>query len=292
METRRSAAVAIGCSLLYVVFISSAFVTIKIGVSYCPPLTLLAIRYVLAGLLMFGLVRVARVPWPTSRQTWVRLGLLGVLQWLLPAALNFVALRRASAGMGAILYATNPLLIAVLGVRVLGERLTGQRIVGLLLGFGGVVLVMISRVGSGRRDTPLGVLLLSLSVLGMAVGTLLFKRYPPRESLLVVNAIQAILSAIVLLPIALVLERPGDATLNLPVVLATLHLTLLVTIAAPLIWYWLLRHGEVSTASSFLFLTPLFGVGLAVLLLHEKFSFRDGIGFVAAALGIVLIRRR
>jgi drug/metabolite transporter (DMT)-like permease len=282
--------IAVGVALLYVTFISSAFVAIKVTVKYCPPFTLLAVRYLTAGAFMVALVKLVGDPWPT-RRNWARIGLLGVIQWLLPAAINFVALRHASAGVAAIMYATNPLMMAAFGSRMLGERLTPTRIFGLLLGFGGVVAVMFSRVGAGRADTPLGVFLLFLAVLGMVFGTLLFKRFPVRDSLFVVNAVQALVSGVLLVPVAFLFERPSDAQLNLPLLAATLHLVVLVTIAAPLMWYWLLRRGEVSTASSYLFLTPLFGVAFAALLLHERFGVRDAAGFVAATLGIILIRR-
>ena len=84
--------------------------------------------------------------------------LFGLLNSALPLGFNFEALRHLSAGTGAIIAATNPLLVALVAPRLLGERLSPVRIVGLGLGFGGVIFVMIVRLGVGI-DTPLGILL-------------------------------------------------------------------------------------------------------------------------------------
>ena len=72
---------------------------------------------------------------------------------------------------------------------------------------------------------------------------------------------------------------------------AFLYLVFVISVAASLLWFWLLARGEASVVSAYFFLTPIFGIGLAALLLGEPFSVRDGLGLGAVAAGIFLISR-
>jgi drug/metabolite transporter (DMT)-like permease len=210
---------------------------------------------------------------------------------LLPAVFTFLSLRHLSAGMAAIVMAANPLLLCATAPWVLGESLSAGRIAGLVLGFGGVVYVMSRRVAVGRIDSPLGLFLISLTVVSMVAATIVYKRFPPRESVIVVNAVQILVSAGLLVIPALALEHPLQTQLTLALVGAFLYLVFAVTIAAMLLWFWLLRHGEASVASSYLFLSPLFGLICAAIFLGERFTALDGIGLLAVTIGIALIRR-
>jgi probable blue pigment (indigoidine) exporter len=286
-----SPGIATALSLLYVLLLSSAFVPIRVGVRFCPPLTLLTARFVVGGALMWGLARLLGSTWPASLRAWFRLVTIGILHILLPAVFTFLSLRHLSAGMAAIVMSANPLLLCSVAPWALGERLSPTRIAGIVLGFGGVVYVMSRRVVGGSVDAPLGVFLISMTVVSMVGATLLYKRFPPRESVIVVNTVQILVSATLLAGPAVLLEDPREAQVNLPLVAAFLYLVFAITIAATLLWFWLLRHGEASVASSYLFLSPLFGLMCAAVFLGERFTTSDAVGLLAVVTGIALIRR-
>jgi drug/metabolite transporter (DMT)-like permease len=279
-------------ALLYVLLWSSGFVAAKVCVRYCPPLTLLSVRFFLATGLMWGLAHWLGLRRPATPRAWLRLSMIGALNLALPLAFNFIALRQVTAGMAAIVAATNPLLLALVAPRLLGEALTARRLLGLVLGFGGVVFVMATRLGAGgRTDTPVGVVLLFSHVVSLVCATILFKRFPPRESLLVVNAVQMLVSAVLLLLPALFFEDARHAVVNLPFVVSFVYLLFVLSIGASLLWFWLLSRGEASVASSYLFLSPLMGLIFATAFLGESMSARDGLGLIATMTGIALIRR-
>jgi drug/metabolite transporter (DMT)-like permease len=231
------------------------------------------------------LARMRGVPRPQGKRAWRRLALFGLCNSALPLGFNFEALRHLSAGTGAIIAATNPLIVALVAPRLLGERLSPVRIAGLGVGFGGVIVVMAARLGVGI-DTPLGIVLFSL-----VAATFLYKRTPPTEHPLVVNAVQLAAAGLAVAPLALLFERPGPMPVDRTFVWAFLYLVVVISIAASLLWFWLLTRGEASVVSAYFFLTPLFGIGLAALLLGEPFSARDGLGLGAVAVGIFLINR-
>src|SRR5688572_18598419 len=152
----RSALLVTGASLLYVFLWASGFVAIKFGLKSCPPLTFVSVRFFVAAALMWAMARWLGLAWPTTRAAWFRLTFSGALNLLIPVACNFVALKQVSVGTAAIITATNPLLLTLIAPKLLGERLTPRRFLGVLFGFGGVLFVMIARLGAGgKTDSPL-----------------------------------------------------------------------------------------------------------------------------------------
>jgi drug/metabolite transporter (DMT)-like permease len=287
---RRRRLLVIAVSLAYILMWSTGFIAIKFGVRNAPPLTMLTMRFLLAAVFMAVIVRWLGHPWPATRRAWIRLGILGLLNLGIPAALNFIAMRRASASMASLVFVANPLMLAALAPRLLGEKITRAKILGLVIGSGGVAFVMISRLGGkDRADTPLGVALLFLAVVCMVCATLVFKRFPPREPLLMVNVVQQLVSGAVLLPAALAFEHPGEVRFNFTFIASLLHLVFVVSVLAGLLWFWLLARGEASVASSSLFLVPVLTLLYASWTLNETFTLRDCIGLVAITIGSLVV---
>lgn len=278
-------------ALLYVGILSSTFVSIKVGLKYCPPMTLLSLRFIAAGVVTALIARAAGAGWPVSRRAWIRLFFLGIVNTMFPAMFNFFALRQVSVGMSAIIVSMNPLILTLLAPYLLRERLSAMRLVGLLCGFGGVVFVMAVRVGAGRPDTPMGALLLFGGTSSMVAGTILFKRFPPREHLLMVNTVQHLVAGIALIPIFLLTEKPLTTVVNLSLLGAMAYMVLCMSVGATLLWFWLLARGEASVVSAFYFLSPIFGIGLGAAFFNERFGWREALGLGVICAGIFMIRR-
>jgi drug/metabolite transporter (DMT)-like permease len=279
-------------ALVYIVLWASAFIATKVGVSHSPPLTLLSTRFLAAAALLALLVRARGLRWPADRSAWARLALFGLLNSGLYLGFSYEGVRQMSAGMGSIIAATNPLLLTLLAPRLLGERLSWTKVIGLVLGFGGVVFVMGARLGGhGHIDTAEGMALGCAGVLCLVGATLLYKSMPPRDHPLVVNTVQLGAAGLVLLPPALLFEHPERMRPDAPLLWSAIYLVLVISIGASLLWFWLLERGEASVVSAYYFLTPIFGLVLAAILLGEPFGVRDGIGLVAVAVGIALINR-
>jgi len=282
----------VAVALLYVVLWSSAFIATKVGVTHSPPLTLLAVRFLCAAAVLVGLARARGLAAPDGWAAWGRLALFGLLNGALYLGLVYESLRHLSAGMGAILAATNPLLLALAAPRLLGERLTPLRVLGLVLGFGGVIFVMGARLGGGGgADTGLGMALQLAGIVCLVGATIVYKRRPPREHPLVINAVQLGAAGLALVVPALLVEDPRHVRVDAPLALSFLYLVFVISIGASLLWFWLLARGEASVVSAYYFLTPIFGLALAALLLGEPFGARDLVGLAAVAVGIALIGR-
>jgi drug/metabolite transporter (DMT)-like permease len=285
-------ALVIGVALLYILLWSSAFIATKVGVSHSPPLTLLSARFLSAAVLLALIVRARGLAWPNNRSDWTALVLFGLFNSGVYLGFSYEAIRHLSAGMSTIISATNPLLLTLVAPRLLGERLTATKLLGLVLGFGGVVFVVGARLnGNGGEDTVEGIVLGFSGVISLVAATVLYKRRPLLQHPLVVNTVQLGSAGLLLLVPAALFEHPGSIRLDEPLVSSFIYLVLVISIAASLLWFWLLDRGEASVVSAYYFLTPIFGLGLAALLLGEPVGPRDGLGLIAVAGGILLINR-
>jgi drug/metabolite transporter (DMT)-like permease len=280
----------IAAALLYIVLWSSAFVPSKIGVLGSSPLWFLVVRFAVSGVIALGIALALGARLPRTRRGWISVAVLGILGNAVYLGCTYEALRHMSAGVGAIVTSTNPIVLAIIAPWALREPLTRNKIIGMILGFGGVVAIMIVRTGSGTAnvsDTGLAF----LGVLGSVAATIVFKRWCGDLDLRAVSGLQLLAAGIVLLPLAVVFEGAPHAIWSTQFVVSFWYVVLVMSVGASLLWFWLLTHGEASRVTAYYFLTPVFGLVIAAIVLHEPVSWRDAGGLLGIALGIALVQR-
>ncbi|TVQ35706.1 MAG: DMT family transporter [Geminicoccaceae bacterium] len=268
---------------------SSAFTSAKIALLYAPPLSLLTVRFLLSGVIALVVARFLAQPWPRQLVHWRRIVILGVCQNSLYLGLFFVAMTTVPAGLAAIIASAMPLLVAAAGALFLQQRLASVALVGLVLGFGGVVLIVQDRLG-GDLD-GLGLALCLVGVSALATATLIVRHAELGSGLWMVVGLQMLSGSLTLLPFALWLEWGAPVTLTTPLVLAFLYTTFVPGLAATLVWFALIRRIGAAEASAYHFLNPAFGVAVAWLLLHEPLGPFDMAGVAVVAVGILLVQR-
>jgi drug/metabolite transporter (DMT)-like permease len=278
-------------AVLYVMLWASAYVPSKIGATAMPPLWFLVARFLAAGVLMAAIALLLRRPFPRSLVDWLAYAALGVFANAAYLGLTYAALSRGlAAGIASIVASTNPLILALVAPRLLKEPLTNVKALGMLLGFGGVVGVMLARTGtSTARPTEVGLALLGVSA--NVASTILFKRAHGSTDLLAINTIQLLAAGLVLIPVAGLIYGAPALALAPELIASFVYLVLILSVGASLLWFWLLSHGAASRVSAFYFLTPIFGLFFGAVFLGETVGPGDALGLVAVALGIVLVQR-
>jgi len=286
----RRPALGVLAAIVYVFVWASAFVPSRVLARESPPLTILVLRFLFAGSALLLFAKLSKLSIPRAPRVWGQLALLGLGGNALYLGCNYLALKHLSAGMGSIIASTNPLLLALLAPFLLHEPLTVRKIIGLLLGFGGVVLAMHARAGSQAARTQ-DVLLAGFGVLAFVLSNILYKRMKERPHPLVLNGAQLFCAGLILIPPALLLEGAQRIAWTAPVVLSLAYLVLVLSVGASMLWFWILQHGEASRVSAFFFLTPAFGLLLAAVLLGEKLVPMDAAALVVIATGLWLAAR-
>jgi drug/metabolite transporter (DMT)-like permease len=276
-------------AIFFVALWGSAFVPSKIGVLASSPLWFLVVRFLVSGVVALGIALALGSSWPRSRRAWGLTIALGVLANAMYLGFTYEALRHLAAGVGSVVTSTNPLVLALVAPALLGERLTRWKSVGLLLGFAGVVAIMLERSGTGTAQ-PGDVLLCFIAVLASVASTVVYKKFLVDLDVRMITALQLLAASIVLLPFALALEGSPHVTWGMPIIAAFVYLVVVMSVGGSLLWFWLLEQGEASRVTAYYFLSPVFGLLIASFF-GEPLSVHDVGGLIALAVGIAIVQR-
>lgn len=269
--------------LLTTFIMGIAFPIGKIGLDYAPPFLLMGMRYVLAGGLLALLV--IGKPLPRGRQ-WLQVSTIGLLQSAGVMGCVYYSMRWITSGESAILTFMNPLLVIILGTIVAGASYRARVWTGVGIGFVGVFVTFGSHL-----DLQPGTYIAFAGALCFAFATLLVKRWGHAFSMEVLTAYQMLAGGLGLLVLSGISEHPRFivSTTSVTVLLFLVVFCSIVQFSA---WYYLLRHGDPGTTSSFLFLAPLFGVLSSWLLLGEQVTGYVGLGGALICAGVFLVNWR
>jgi drug/metabolite transporter (DMT)-like permease len=275
---------------LLVMFWSTAFGAIKVSLEYAPPMLFAGTRTLLCGVVMM----LAALVWGGAvnfKQNWPAYLLLAGFNVVLFMGLQTFTILYMPSGSAAVVIYLQPILVGLLAFFVLGEPLSVAKVVGLLLGFSGVVVVSAGSLSGGTLGTPLGVVFGVVSAASWALGTVFFKRYGERLSTLWAVAAPFSLGGILLTALGLVLEPLSEVSLTGTFVAGWLYTSLVGTALAWLLWLGLVRAGEASRVSAYVFLVPIFSVLLGALLLGEALSPLLLVGAALVVSGIYLVNK-
>jgi drug/metabolite transporter (DMT)-like permease len=275
---------------LFCLIWSFAFVAGKIGVTDCPPLILLAARFLLAGTLIAGISALRRERFDLSLRDVAVFALLGVANNALYLGLGYTGLKTVSAGLGGLVVSANPVFTAALATLFLGELMTWRKAFGLLLGVAGVTFIVWHRLSVGT-DHVEGILFTLASLASIVAGTILYKLLAPKGSLWIGNGIQNLAGGLALVPFAAAFADFHDIVPSARLVGAFAFLVLAGSILAYLLWFHLLNVCGATAASAWHFLMPPLGMLFAYLVLGEHVELRDLAGIIPVALGIYLVTR-
>lgn len=273
--------------LAFSVLWASAFSAGKVALADCPPLALLALRFLAAGLLLAGFAWISGLWRRLDRRAVGALVLLGIFNHALYLGLSYSAMTLVPSGLTALLVSSNPVLVCALAAVFLGERMTRRKALGLACGLVGVALVVRSRMDGGADST--GVLLVLGALLSLTVGTLLYKRLPQSIPMAQAIAVQ-LLSGGLLVGLASGVSEPWAAITPTPSFLAALaYLVVPVSIGSYALWFMLLERGSASAASAWHFLVPPVGLFLGWLVLDEPLQPMDLLGALPVVVAIALV---
>ncbi|WP_093056397.1 DMT family transporter [Variovorax sp. YR634] len=247
----------------------ASYTFIKIGVATIPPVTLIAARTLIAGLLLLAVLRMRGVKLPKEPAMWWRFALQACLNSVLPFTLIAWAERSVDAGLATILNSTSPIFIFLLGLGLGGsERPTLRRLFGVGAGLAGICLIVGFEALNGLGHSLLAQLGLVAAAVCYGCAAMfgrVFKGLDP-----MVPAAGSLLSGTaMLLPASLVIDRPWTLAPSAASMMAVLALAVLSTALAFTIYFRLIKTlGPMSTAAQAYLRVPI-GVMIGVVFLGE-----------------------
>lgn len=282
--------------LLLCVIWGSTWLFIKLGLQDLPPFTFAGIRFVIASLILYAIITTRRIRFPRARRDWTLLAVTGVLSFTLNYGLVFWGEQYVSSGLAALLQATIPVFGLVIAHFYLpGERMTPAKIFGVVLGVAGVGVIFsnqLSVAGTGALAGSAGLVVGSACA---AYANVLVKSRGGKMEPAILAFGQMVFGLVPLLLIGIFIEgSPLRFRWTGMAVVSLFYLAIVGTVAAFLMYYWLVQHMDVTNTMLIALVTPIIAVMLGVLVLSEELQWRTiaGGAMIMAGIALVVFRRR
>jgi drug/metabolite transporter (DMT)-like permease len=196
----------------------------------------------------------------------------------------------SSTGLATVITNSQLLMAAILAYLFLRERLRFVQFLGLLLGFIGIIVISLPRLGSSASGVfAIGLSYIVLAAGGVAIGNVFMKALSDRVDALVAMAAQSLLGALPLALAATLREQPAAIVWSSAFVVSLIGLALFGTALAYWLWVKLLQRIVISRANAFTFLTPFIGFSIGGAFFGERPGLAAIIGLSLTAAGIMLV---
>jgi drug/metabolite transporter (DMT)-like permease len=264
----------------------ASYTFIKLGVATIPPITLIAARTLIAGLLLLVIMRWRGLSLPGDIATRRRFLFQACLNSVIPFTLIAWAERSLDAGLATILNSTSPIFTFLLTLAITRhEPVTARKLFGVLAGMAGICLIVGVQALGGLGEqlaAQIATVVATICYAGAAIFSRGFKGLDPMAP-----AAGSLLSgAAILIPVSLVVDRPWTLAPSTGSLLALLGLSIFSTALAFVIYFRLIQTlGSVGTTAQAYLRVPI-GVALGVLFLGEGLSSTAWIGLGCVVIGV------
>jgi len=264
----------------------ASYTFIKLGVATIPPITLIAARTLIAGLLLLTVMRWRGLSLPTDVATWRRFLFQACLNSVIPFTLIAWAERSLDAGLATILNSTAPVFTFLLTFAITRhEPVTARKMFGVLGGLAGICLIVGVQALSGLGEqllAQIAIVAATICYAGAAIFSRGFKGLDPMAP----AAGSLLCGAAILVPLSLVVDRPWTLAPSANSMLALLGLAVFSTALAFVIYFRLIQTlGSVGTTAQAYLRVPI-GVAIGALFLGETLTSSVWIGLGCVVIGV------
>ncbi len=282
--------------MLFTLLWSSGWIVAGYSALYADALTFLVVRYACAAVAITALALAMGAPWPRGRRAILDCVVTGVLIHAAYLGGVWWAVRHGlPTGISGLIAGLQPILTALFAPMLVGERITLLRWLGILAGFVGIALVLQPKL-VGVEPAVLWVVLIpvAVNVAGMfavTFGSFYQKARVVTADLRTVTAVQYVAAFVVTLPFAFALE-PMRIEWNLTMALVLGWSVLALSLGGVGLYLLMIRRGEISRVSTFLYLVPALVAIEAWVLFGEALTPIQILGMAVTILGVVLASRK
>jgi drug/metabolite transporter (DMT)-like permease len=279
-------------AMIYFVW-GSTFLAIRVGVREVPPFLLAAIRFLVAGIILYGWMLAQGERSPNGRE-WLSALLLAVLIFVLDYGLLFWAEQRVPSGIAAVMMATIPVFMALSEMIFLRtQTLTVRLAFALLIGIGGVAVLMSHslNLGGAPIDTA-GALALIIAAMSWSLASALTRKLPLPTSKVMSSGAQMLAGGVLLGVTSAMLGEfhhfhPADVSRG--AWLALLYLIVAGSIVAFTAYVWLIHHESPTKVGTYAYVNPVVAVLVGYFLGGEALDLRTILGTLLVLVSVVVI---
>lgn len=272
----------------------STWLVIKVGLETLTPLLSAGLRFAVAGLVLFTVIRIRKIAIEWNRNTIWFYAVVSLSSFSIPFALVYWGEQRVASGITSILFAVFPFFVAIFSTLMIPkERLTAGKMMGIVLGFTGIVVIFSHDLTFGTDiEQVLGMSAIVLSAVIQAFSAIMIKKYGHSISPFVVTFIPMTISAVLLLSGSVLAEEYSSVRFTPIAIFSIIFLAVFGSVVTFVSYFWLLKRVEVVLLSLTSFVTPVIAVIMGVLILDETVSPQLFAGSVLVLGGILAANAR
>ncbi len=280
-------AVPLGFAVVSTVW-GSTWLGIKLSLEYLPPFLSAGVRFVVASILLYGIMRIRGLRITFSRDALLTYAAIGVLSFSLPFALVYWGEQFIPSSLGSILFGGFPFTVGLcMHFFSDDERLDAYKIAGIIIGFIGIVIIFAPGLSWTGTEGMLGMAAVIVSMVLQAYSLVPIKKHGTHVSPVVMNFVGMSMCAVFLLLLSLVFERDSQSVWNATAIGSVLYLAVIGSVVAFVTYYWLLKRLEAVYLSLSSFINPIIAVVLGAIVLGEHLASTVAVGAAFVLAGIL-----
>ncbi len=272
----------------------SSFLWIKVGVEDITPFVLVMFRVSFGLLALLVVMYLQRQSFPRDRATIMKFVFMGVFNTVIPFLLITWGETRIDSSLASILNAAVPLFVIIIGHFWLhDEKITGPRLTGLIIGFLGVIVLVLQDFNPNTlQGDILGQLAVLLATLSYAVALVFSRKYLRGTKPVVQSTMILVVATAVMWVVTPVVDRPLVLPSTPLTWLAVIWLGVLGLCVAYLLFFYLNNVWGPTRASLVTYVFPVVGMFLGLIFLNEPLTWNMIVGAALVVGGIVVVNRK
>ncbi len=282
----------------------TTYLGIRVSLESIPPALMGGLRWLLAGSLLTAYLVARGRPLPPTSQ-WGGIALLGFLMLGLGNGGVVFAEQWVPSGLAAVMVATSPFWMATVEACLPdGERLHKRVVAGLVIGFGGIVLLVwpdLTRGSASSRGFLAGIVALQVASIGWSIGSSYSKRHGRKaaaaapessgiDEVLGTTAYQMLAGGLMMTAVGTLRGEWSDLFFTTRTTVALFYMSTIGAVGGFVAYAYALRHLPVSFVSLYAYINPVIAVALGVLVLHEPFTWRMAAAAALVFTGVAVVR--
>ena len=279
-------------AIIYFVW-GSTFLAIRIGVHDLPPFLFAAIRFLIAGFILYAWMAARGERSPTGRQ-WMSVFFIALLIFVFDYGLLFWAEQRVPSGIAAVVMATIPAFMALSEIIFLRtQKLTVRLAVALLIGIGGVGVLMSRSLNLGGAPVDrTGAVALIIASMSWAIASVLTRKLPLPTSKVMSSGAQMLAGGVMLTLVAAALgefRAFHPSAVSRGAWVAMLYLIVAGSLIGFTAYVWLIHHESPTKVGTYAYVNPVVAVLIGYFLGGEALGLRTILGTMFVLISVVVI---
>ncbi|PGO97336.1 DMT family transporter [Bacillus cereus] len=257
------------------------YVVSKYVLDFIPPLTLVWLRFIIAFVVLYGILKLAEKKQKKKvtirKKDWLLFAWIGFIGYFISITCQFIGTKLSDAHTGSLVTSATPAFMVIFAALILKEKLTARRLLSTIIATIGVIIVIgwDSEIGSYF----IGTIILVGAAITWALLSIYVKIASIQFSSLVITTYAIFFSLFFITPFMIwELQTSSIGTVNTYVILGVLYLGIVSTAGAFFLWNKGLELIDASIGSLFFFFQPIVGSLLGWLLLNETLNSNFFIG--------------